>query len=45
MNNYSKDISIIKKITAYKKIIKFKDSGLSDNEITQKLKFKFFIRY
>ena len=37
MNNYSKDISIIKKITTYKKIIKFKDSGLSDNEITQKL--------
>ena len=37
MNNYSKDISILKKITAYKKIIKFKDSGLSDNEIIQKL--------
>ena len=37
MNNYSKDISIIKKITTYKKIIKFKDSGLSDNEITQEL--------
>ena len=37
MNNYSKDISILRKITTYKKIIKFKDSGLSDNEITQKL--------
>ena len=37
MNNYSKDISTIKKITTYKRIIKFKDSGLSDNEIAQKL--------
>ena len=37
MNNNSKDISTLKKITAYRKIIKFKDSGLSDNEITQKL--------
>ena len=38
MNNSSKEISSIKKITAYKKIIKFKDIGLSDNEIAKKLK-------
>ena len=38
MNNSSKEISLIKKITAYKKIIKFKDIGLSDNEIAKKLK-------
>ncbi len=37
MNNYSKNISILKKITTYKKIIKFKDSGLSNNEIAKKL--------
>ena len=38
MNNSSKEISSLKKITAYKKIIKFKDIGLSDNEIAKKLK-------
>ena len=38
MNNYSKEISTLKKITTYKKIIKFKGSGLSDDEIAQKLK-------
>ena len=50
MNNSSKEISSLKKITAYKKIIKFKDIGLSDNEIAKKLKLssssdiiKFFI--
>ena len=32
MNNSSKEISSLKKITAYKKIIKFKDIGLSDYE-------------
>ena len=37
MNNSSKEISSLKKITAYKKIIKFKDIGLSDNEIAKKL--------
>ena len=38
MNNSSKEISSLKKITTYKKIIKFKDIGLSDNEIAKKLK-------
>ena len=37
MNNYSKEISTLKKITTYKKIVKFKNSGLGDNEIVQKL--------
>ncbi len=37
MNNYSKEISTLKKITTYKKIVKLKNSGLSDNEIVQKL--------
>ncbi len=37
MNNYSKEISTLKKITTYKKIVKLKSSGLSDNEIVQKL--------
>ena len=37
MNNYSKEISTLKKITTYKKIVKFKNNGLGDNEIVQKL--------
>ena len=37
MNNYSKEISTLKKITTYKKIVKLKNSGLGDNEIVQKL--------
>ena len=36
MKKDTKEISILKKITTYKKIIKYENDGLSHNEIAKK---------